>query len=159
MTGFRTAGADDLDRIAHALKEAGDKDLQKAIGKAFRDEVKPLGQRVLLRGADELPQRGGFADRVRNLGRVGSSNALRGNTTSVRVILRNKGADLSRVNRGLIRHPVFGRDDRARSDWTWVGQPVRPGAFSRAFEEEAGPVREAALKAAQGVLDDVARKA
>lgn len=148
---IRTEGADDLQRLAEALKAAGDKDLQKQVSKSIREEAKPLGQRVLRRGAEDLPQRGGLADRVQALGRVGVSSSLRGRVASVQVLLRNKGADLKSMDAGIVRHRVFGSD-------RWVAQSIRAGAFSRAFDTEAGEARKAALKGAQKALDDAARK-
>jgi hypothetical protein len=151
VTSLRIEGTDDLQRVADALKQAGDKDLQRATSAAIRGEARPLGLRVLRRGADSMPHRGGFAARVAG-GSAGVSSALRGRVASVSVILRNKGADLKSLDAGILRHKVFGRD-------VWVRQSVVPGAFRRAFEEEAAAVRERVTKAAQGVLDDVARKA
>lgn len=148
---IRTEGADDLQRLADALKAAGDKDLQKQVSKAMRDEARPLGQKVLVRGSEDLPQRGGLAERVRDMGRVGVSSSLRGRAASVQVILRNKGADLKSMDGGIVRHRVFGSE-------RWVAQQIRAGAFTRAFEAESGEVREAALKGAQKALDDAARK-
>lgn len=155
---LRIEGTDDLQRVADALKEAGDKDLQKQISGALRGEAKPLGLRVLRRGAEEMPHRGGLSERVAG-GSIGVSSALRGRVASVSVILRNKGVDLKAMDAGILRHPVFGRADRTRKDWAWTRQSVPAGAFRRAFEAEAAEVREKAVKAAQGVLDDVARKA
>lgn len=156
---LRIEGTDDLQKVADALKEAGDKDLQKRISGALRSEAKPLGLRVLRRGAEEMPHRGGLSARVAGEGRVGVSSALRGRVASVSVILRNKGVDLKSMDAGILRHPVFGRADRSRKEWAWTRQSVPAGAFRRAFDAEAAEVQKAAVKAAQDVLDDVARKA
>lgn len=149
---IRIEGTDDLQRVADALKEAGDKDLQKRVSAAIRTEAKPLGLRVLHRGAEKMPQRGGLADRVAGMGRVGVSSALRGRVASVQVILRNKGVDLKAMDAGVLRHPVFGNRQ------AWVRQSVPARAFSDAFDAEAAQVQQAVNKAAQDTLDDVARK-
>lgn len=155
---IRTEGADDLQRLADALKEAADKDLQKQVSAAIRGEAKPLGQRVLRRGAEQMPHRGGLAERVAALGRVGVSNSLRGRVASVQVLLRNKGVDLKAMDAGFVRHPVFARSTQTRKEWTWRRQDVPAGAFTKAFEAGAAEVRDAALRGAQAALDDVARK-
>lgn len=147
----------DFEKIAKALKAAGDKGLQKEVSKAIREEARPLGRRVLEEGADELPESGGLADRVRDLGRVGVSASLAGRVASVRIILRNKGAGLGVIDRGIIRHPVYPRFGVPREEWTWTEQPVRAGAFSRPFRRQVGPVRKAALKGAKKALSDAAR--
>jgi hypothetical protein len=148
----RIEGLEDLQRVADALKEAGDKDLQNKVSAALRNQAKPLGLLVLRTGAAEMPHRGGLSGRVSGMGRVGVSSALKGRVSAVSVILRNKGVDLKSMDAGVLRHPVFGN----RS--AWVRQSVPSGAFSRAFDAEALVVQRAATKAAQDVLDDVARK-
>lgn len=151
MTGIRVEGTDELQQVADALKAAGDSDLQRATSAALRGEAKPLGALVLGRGAMRMPQRGGLAARVAGMGSVGVSSALRGQVASVSVILRNKGVDLKSLDAGVLRHKVFGHA-------VWVRQSVPSGAFREAFEAEAAEVRTRAVKAAQGVLDDVAHK-
>lgn len=149
----RVEGNDDMQRVADALKEAGDKALMNRVRKAMRDAGKPIGTRVLKRGAEEMPHRGGLSDRISGLGRVGVNNALRGRVANISIVLRVKGADLRAINRGTLRHPVFGNRE------VWVGQPVPEAAWTRAFEAEVDEARVAVLKAAQDALNDVARKA
>jgi len=155
MTGLRIEGSDDLQRVADALKAAGDGGLQKAVSGSIRAEARPLGLRVLRLGAAEMPRRGGLSARVA-AGSAGVSSSLRGRVASVTVVLRNKGIDLKAMDAGVVRHPAFARADRDR---VWVRQSVPEGAFRRAFAAEATGVRSKAVDAAQGVLNDVARKA
>jgi hypothetical protein len=150
---IRIEGSDDLQRVANALKEAGDRDLQKQVSSALRGVAKPLGERVLQRASGKMPRRGGLAERVAGMGRVGVSSSLRGRVASVQVILRNKGVDLKAMDAGFVRHPVFGNRH------AWARQTVPARAFTEAFEAESAEVQKAATKAAQDVLDDVARKA
>lgn len=149
---FGTEGAEQLRRVASALKDAGDTGLMRAVGAAQRDEAKPLGLRVLRRGAREMPKRGGLAARV-GASSAGVTSTVSGRVASSTVALRNTGVDLKSLDAGTLRHKVFGNPE------VWVRQSVPPGAFRRAFDAEAADVSRKALKAAQGVLDDVARKA
>lgn len=149
---IRTKGADDLNQLGAALKEAGDRDLTKQLRKEFREIGRPIGRKVLIKGAEEMPQRNGFAARVVEQGRVGIGASLGGRITSVRIILKNKGVDLRRVDRGILRHPVWGNREN------WVAQQVPEGAFTRAFNSEAKEARKAALTAAQATLKTVSRK-
>lgn len=155
----RIEGTDELQKIADALKAAADRELQKRVSAAMRDLAKPLGRRVLEKGAEELPQRGGFAAYFVARGRVNVSNSLRGRSASVTIALRNKGTRFAAVDKGLLRHPVFARGDKTRKEQTWVSQRIRPGVFTRAYEAEVPNVRAEVLKAAQATLTDVARKA
>lgn len=150
---LRIEGTDDLQRIADALKEAGEKELSNRVIKDMRNAAKPIGVRVLQRGAEEMPHTGGLSARIAALGSVGVNSALKGRVATVSVVLRTKGAALPKLNQGNLRHPVFGNRE------VWVGQPVPPGAWTRAFKAEQAEATAAVLKAAQGVLDDVGRKA
>lgn len=49
-----------------------------------------------------------------------------------------------------IRHPVYGRSDRLRTEWTWVNQPTKP-FLRRALYDNRGRV----LEAMQRVADDL----
>lgn len=153
MPGIRLEGTDDLQKIADALKETGDKALMNRVRKGLRDAGKPIGLRVLNRGADEMPHRKGLSDHIKDVGKVSVNSALKGRVANISVALRTRGADLKKINMGNLRHPVFGNRE------VWVGQPVPSGAWSRAFEAERTEATAAVLKAAQEALDDVARKA
>lgn len=148
MAGLvRTDGADELDRIAGRLAKADDKRLSRHLSREIRGVVKPLGRRWLDRAADELPQRGGLGDKVRRQGRIGVQQSLRGASTSVTVSLKVP-MDLRSLNRGRIRHPVFGRGG-------WVDQRIRPGIFTDALAAEAPAARKALVRAGQAALDEM----
>ncbi|HJR90329.1 MAG TPA: hypothetical protein VJ782_09260 [Aeromicrobium sp.] len=148
------ADSDDLQRISRALKEAGDKGLQKRVSAAMRQEAKPLGERVLRAGAGKMPRRGGLSSRISSRGKVLISNSLGGKSASVTLRLKTSdGYDLRGLDRGQLRHPVYGHRK------TWVRQSVPANAFTEAFEAEAPRFRQSILKAAQDTLNDVARKA
>lgn len=58
-----------------------------------------------------------------------------------------------RANGAPIAHPVFGRPDRLRSEWTWVKQPPRP--FLR---EAIDATQDELLKEFARVIDDWAHE-
>lgn len=149
---IRTEGADDFDQIARALREA-DKDLKRKTTAAMRKAAKPAGLRTIEKASEAMPRRGGFADYLQAQGRVGFGTSLRDSGSSLSMLLRHKGVDLRRLERGILRHPVFGNRD------VWATTKVPAGEFGKAFEQEVPPIRQAVLDAAQDVLDDVARKA
>lgn len=148
-------GLDQLRDLSHALKEASDKDLTNGVRAAIRSETKPAGLRILRAGAAAMPHRGGFSARVATQGRVGLQTALVSKDLHITMTLSNKGANMRALNAGELRHPVFATADRPR---VWVRQQVPAGAFTRAFHAEAPALRDAALRGAQGALNDVARK-
>jgi hypothetical protein len=133
-------GVDQLFRLSKALKAAGDRGLQRdmSAGLAQSMQTFPVAMR---RAARRLPNRGGFAGRVAN--------------TPVTVTRTAKGArvqvrspyDLNLIDKGVLFHPIFGRDD-------WVRQSVRPGVVSQPVKEQAPKLR----RKANHVLDQVAAK-
>lgn len=170
-------GAEDFTRFAAALKEAGDKELSKAVGKALRTEAKPLGEKVVQAGAERMPHRGGLSALIAQ-SRV-SVRFSQSRNPSVTLALTDKsGHDLRSLDRGVLRHPVFlrkrtglfrrktGRGKTGhvlggtdRKGWTWTAQRVPAGAFTEAFDRNSPPVVTAVTTAVQAVLDDAARKA
>jgi hypothetical protein len=175
VTGLRVEGTDDFERFARALKEAADKDLSRNVGKALRTIGKPLGERVIRKGAERMPHRGGFAGLVAEA-RVGMRFSQSANP-SVQLLLKDRSNhDLKSLDTGILRHPVFLRNRKGlrktargktghvlggteRKGWTWVAQRVPAGEFTKAFEAEAPRVANDAITAVQKTLDDAARKA
>lgn len=154
--GLDLKGAEDYERFAHALKAAGDRDLRLAVGRNLRAVGKPVGQRVLAEAAREMPQRGGFANRVAT-SPVGIRITTTAHNTSVALSLGGgrKGMDLKALEEGVLRHPVFKRPDRGAP---WVRQAVPAGAFDRALQGERLRVQDAMLDALHDTVSDVARK-
>lgn len=150
MTGLHVEGTADLQRLADRLKVAADRDLRKQVGASLRKVAKPIGQRVLERGARVMPHKGGLSERIAR-GKIGVRSGLTGRSASVSLMLKAGGYDLKPLDRGDLRHPVFGLKK------TWVRQSVPPLAFTGAFELEAPEARRAVLKAMETTLDDAAR--
>jgi hypothetical protein len=154
-----------FEEVAEAYRD-GDKVLRRHVGAALRGIAKPLGKRVLSRGAAKLPRRGGLADRVADGGKVGVSANLTGRTPQVLLRLQDKaGYQLAAMNRGQLRHPVFARGAkfgdgaRGRKAWTWVSQTIPPNAFTEEFEAELPKVRSELIDASQQALGEIARDA
>ena len=90
----------------------------------------------------------------------GSEELWAANSTEVllmamAIVAGGLGIATAYVKYGPSKHPVFGRSDD-RESWTWVMQRVRAGAFTEAFLVGAPEVREAALKAGETVLAEIA---
>jgi hypothetical protein len=151
MADLEIRGGEDFQKFANALREAADKELNKAVGKALREVAKPMGERVVRAGADRMPRRGGMAALV-SAARVGVRFS-KGRNPGVQLQLSDKSKhDLRSLDRGILRHPVFG--DRQ----VWRSQKVPADAFSDEFAKEAPDAAQAALKAMQKVADDISRR-
>lgn len=146
MIDVRVTGADQAAAVARALKEAGDRGLRRDAMRALNSVTKPLRADMKASAGRTLPQRGGLAARA---ARTGLTTTLRaGRDPGVRIRAgRNTLKDPSSLDRGRIRHPVFGHEPL-------VFQRIRPGAFDRPFEAGAPRVRHAVV----GVLDDTANR-
>lgn len=139
-------GAEQLAALSKALKQAGDKELQRELSRGITDAMKPLRIAIKKSAMDTLPTRGGLDRRVsrssfRTVRRGGSRIA------GVRLTAKNSLA-LGKLNRGTVRHPVFGNRE------VWVTQRVRPGWWDRPVDASAPQVRRDVIAA----MDRVAKK-
>lgn len=140
-------GAENLAGIARALKEAGNGELRRELFKGLNRATKPLKADVKQSAIQLLPSRGGLNTIVANA-KLTTSNRASGKNPGVRLTAKSQGHNLPPIDRGMVRHPVFGR----RS--VWVLQPVTPGFFTKPLNAGVGKVRLELLD----VLDDIARK-
>lgn len=151
---FRTEGTEELHAIAHRLNEAAERTLTNAVRKSMRDVAKPVGQQVVQEAAQPMPQRNGFADRVRSRTTVGIQSAIASRTVHVTIAARNPGSNLASLNKGILRHPVWAR---AGVERVWRTQHVPADAFTKALAVHASPVRDEVLRAMQSTLNTITR--
>jgi hypothetical protein len=143
---------------AQALNEAGDKELRREVYAAFKKAAKPLGERIVRDGSAGLPHHGGLSARVA-AAKVGQSNSTTGRNPGVALTLRTKpgdsgkSMDLRTIDKGIVRHPVFGRRK------VWRVTKVASELFTKAFEAGREPVARDVLDALQTVADRIQREA
>jgi hypothetical protein len=140
-------GADQLAAVAKRLEDAGErgKGLRKELLKQIRIAAKPLVQDVRNSAIDTLPARGGLNRQIRK--GVGIRTRAAGKSVGVRIVAKNRYA-IKSMDKGRLRHPVFGNRD------VWVAQSVPAGWFTRPVEAGADDARKGALRA----INDIARK-
>ncbi len=129
-------GADELARVAAALRQAG------SGGRAFRKETLsairkiaggPLRKAARQSWKTNMPHRGGLARR--GLRMSIRTNTRNGASLGVRMVTKSAdGYAIDVIDAGKLRHPVFGRK-------TWVEQSVKPGVITKALEDAAPDVR------------------
>lgn len=159
-------GADRLRTLARQLREAGDASLRKELHAGLSRAVKPLKTEVVGAVAAYLPSR--YAALVAASLTVRTS-ARGGQGARVRVTTGSKGRkekrDLSALNAGVLRHPVFGRHRfvtarrgaahrDVRSARPWVAQRVQKGFF----DDQAVRLGVDVARECERVIDQVARK-
>ena len=116
-----TVSTEDYQRFAKALKQA-DKAMARAIRKRTREAAVPIGEHVVRDGSEVMPERGGLSARLA-AGKPAVSVAAKGATINLR-----KGANYAALNRGILRHPVYGTG-------RWVEQRVPEGTYTEAFAD------------------------
>lgn len=140
---FAVQGRDELVRLGEQLRAAGNSDGAKSIQNALRKEVREITKRTrqnIKRSAlQNLPSKGGLNRWAASM--PGATTNLRGRATSVRISMKKSGHDIAALNRGRLRHPLFGN---RRS---WHGQDIEPGFFTDVIEGEAPELRRQILHA------------
>lgn len=138
--------ATQLRKLARDMDAVGPK-LSREIPKRMRKVAVPMVADIRAE-ARTLPERGGFAEYI-----AGSRITIQTRTSVQRagvsvVGLRSKSGgfvDLRAVNRGRLRHPVFGDRDR------WRTQQIRPGFWDRAIERRQQDV----VSAMQAMMGEI----
>lgn len=133
----------DYKAFAKKLKGA-EKSVARSLRKRLREAGKPLAAGLVEDGPDGLPSRGGLADWLRQ-----SKGVLSITQTRLEIKLSRGGKhDLGTINRGQLRHPLYGNRR------VWVVQSVASGTYDKAFEKHA----DEALPAVARVLDDIMKE-
>ena len=121
--------AEDYVRLQRKLKDV-DKKVARAIRKRLRAAAGPVGRAVLEYGVERMPRRGGLQSYLK-----GSTISASMRSTGMDLWLGSKKkSQISLLNRGMLRHPVWGRGDRTRKQWGWSTQDVPDEAFSDALK-------------------------
>lgn len=142
---IRITGGDQLAALGARLKAAGEGGLRRELLGGIRTGVKPLIQDVRVVAREVLPHHGGLNERVAN-DPMQVRTRLTGGSVGVRITTTT--TDTRGANRGVIRHQVFGHNDR------WVSQPYAraKGYFDNTIAAGAPKIQKALL----GVMSKVA---
>jgi hypothetical protein len=142
-----TGNASELRRLAAQLDRAGRTGaIGDAVMSAIVSEVQPLRAEAKANALRILPSRGGLAGEVARQPMPVSYSTSVSRGVRVRIDVRpgrGKGGigDPAAVNRGRLRHPVFGRAE------SWVSQTVAAGWFSVPMQRGAEKVKAAIIAA------------
>lgn len=152
------ASVDDFAALAKRLKDAGETGLQRRLYKAIGDAATPLADEVrdVAHLKPYMPDR--YAEILANdlqittLKRAGRNPAIQ-----IRVAGREHDRQVTVLEAGAIRHPVFARG--SRRDWTWRTQlrGMREGFFASAVRDTGTKIRDDVVQAIQDTLDQIAK--
>lgn len=154
MVDVRVSGGDEFARVARRLKYVDSPTLQREYQGGIRKAVAPLQKAVRADIPDYMPS--GYAPALASDLRLRSTVS---GTTGVRITGRAAGRAVRQLERGNLRHPVWGyvRFSRALNRHTanpWVSQRIPPHFFTEPIRRGAGHIRAALVE----VLEDVLRK-
>lgn len=150
MTEISIRGAEDLERLAKQLKEAGRNDLRKELLAGIRASVKPIISDIRDRIRERLPSSGGLADRVATA-TISARTRLTGKSAGVSLIGKRGKSMLSRLNEGILKHPLYGNRSH------WHTQAVEPGWFDKAIIEDLDLLQKNIIDAMERVAEKVAQ--
>lgn len=159
-------GAHELRRLGAQMKAAGDKGLGKEMAAALRKVAQPVEAAVRREADAVMPNRGGYravfsrSVKFRVSQRIGARRAALELKTYAEGTKQRR--DIVALNRGNLRHPVFGRSRRiAHGPRAGTAQPnpwsvtrIRADFFGRATARAA----DVATREVGKVLDDYARR-
>lgn len=143
-------GADQLADLAKALKQAGDKDLQRELYAAINRAVKPVRADIKQSARSNLPRRGGLAADVARSSITTRRRSSVSRASGVQIVARNAKLSLHHLNKGQVRHPL--------KSGGFTIQRIKPGWFSGPTEAAASDVRNEILKALNTVSAKLNRK-
>lgn len=130
----KVEGADQLHKVYKEINTLGSKDLRKKLTKAIRDATVPTKDSIKQTELAKLPKRGGLAARqARN--RISNRVRMSQRDPGVSINIISE-YDLAQINRGRLRHRVFGTN-------TWVNQKIPPGVVTEPIDETKPRVQEA----------------
>ena len=146
----------DLAAISARLRDIGEGGLTRELTRAIGKAVEPVEKNIRAGLKPKLPDP--YARELDASITVGRRTTTTIDEAQVTVYATNKGIKnrkLSRLDSGILWHPLFGRFPRTDRRNRWFEQSVTPGWFTQPAQDAAPQVREAIGQA----LDAVAEKA
>jgi hypothetical protein len=131
----------DLQRVSREL-DAAARNLDREIEQALERAARPVIPKMRQSAVGRLPKKGGLNRKV-----AGSAFSVHQVHSGSSVGLRISAESFSQIDRGKVRHPVYGHRDR------WVLQRVPPNWFT----EPAKAAEPAITAAVNAALERVAR--
>lgn len=146
---IKITGGMEMQALGRKIRAAGEGGnlIRKELLKEIRAEGPAIRTKVRASARESMPKRGGLNDWLAGV-RVSMATSTTGNRVGVRVKGAKGKHDIKAINRGRLRHPVYGHRDR------WKTQSIEPGFFDKPIAAMAPELR-ASVRAA---MDAAARK-
>lgn len=140
-------GAEDFSRVARELKQAGRQDLRKELFRALNSSTKPARAEVRSSMPDFLPDQYAAA-LAKDLSITARGKGGQNPSIQLRAKGRRKKRRVGLLNRGKLRHPLFG-------DSPWFDQQVVPGWWTDPLQRQADQVRRRLVAAMRDVASKI----
>ena len=150
---FEVSGSARLHEVAARIRAVGDKGLGREMASALRTVAAPVQEAVRDESDRVMPQRGGYRALLAESLRFRTRLTSGPRNARLRLVLFADGKaerrDVVRLNRGELRHPIFGKRWRP-----WAATSIRSGFFDRGTDGAADQAEHQMVK----VLDDFAKR-
>ena len=141
----------DWAKMAKELEKQGRRDLRKTLRKVLTDATKPARREMRDATRAALPKKGGLSKWAGKMPALTIHES--GPSVGATIKLGRKGHDFKALNRGRVRHPLFGNRDH------WYMEGIESGWWDEARKRVEPQVRQSVDEAMHKYIDDVARKA
>lgn len=150
----RVAGGRDLTGVRRDLRRLGDRDLSRQMSRALGRAAKPVKPAVQKSAADLLPSGYGplMSKSVRLRTTTRESRGAASLVITVFAAGKQEHRDVVRVNKGMLRHPVYGRRRKP-----WVNQKVRRGFVDRPVDRLGPDMRREMQAVVDWIADQITR--
>ncbi len=162
MLDVRVSGSARLHEVAQAIRRTGDKGMAREMSRALAKSTLPVQKSIAAEADRVMPESGGYRAVIAKSLRHKTSQRTASRSATVRLITYADGTgerrDIERLEKGELRHPVFGRSrtvrGRGRVPNPWATTRIRPGFHERG----TGGAADEAQKQLLPVLDDFAAR-
>lgn len=149
----RVDGGRDLTSVRRNLRMLGDRGLSRQLSAGLQRAAKPFAPAVRAEVPKAMPS--GYAPTLSKSLRFRISSSERRGAASVVIRVYGDGKaekrDVPALNRGVLRHPVYGR----RSNW--VAQKVRSGFVDRPADRLAPDIRREMNAVVDYIADQITK--
>lgn len=139
MMDLQIEGAERFQQLATALRKVGDRELKRELMAGLQRGTKSTRARIKASLGSTLPSRGGLAD-VMARSRISTRSRAGGRNPGVRIEAKAPH-DLRGMDKGRLRHPVFGNKS------AWKSQRIESGVFSDPIREDLPQIRDELYRA------------
>lgn len=146
--GVAVMGADTMAALARDLRRVGDKGLRTEFYRGLNRVTKPVVPAVRASFTATLPKRGGLGKTINRTTKV-KRKVLTGRNPGIKVFADGKH-DIVNLNKGRLRHPLFGNRRH------WFDQSITPGMFDRPLEAMTPVVQSEAIAVMGRIQRDLA---